>query len=55
MVGVAAGGIAYAAVPGSNGFIHGCYQVSSGAVRVIGTNPTVGGGKCSSTEKPLDW
>ena len=50
-----AGGVAYATIPDSNGVIHGCYQSSSGVLRVIGTSPTVGGGKCSSTEKPLDW
>ena len=44
-----------AAIPDSNGVIHGCYQVSSGTLHVIGTNPTVGGGKCSSNEKSLDW
>jgi hypothetical protein len=50
-----AGGIAYAAIPDSNGLIKGCYQSSSGTLRVIGSNPTVGGGKCSSTEKSLNW
>ena len=49
------GGIAYAAIPTSTGVIRGCYQMSSGSLRVIGTNPTVGGGKCSAGEKALDW
>ena len=50
-----AAGIAYAAIPDSNGVIRGCYQASSGALRVIGSNPTVGGGKCSAGEKALNW
>jgi collagen triple helix repeat protein len=29
--------------------------MTSGSLRVIGTNPTVGGGKCSTSEKALDW
>jgi hypothetical protein len=49
------GGIAYAAIPTSTGVIRGCYQMTSGSLRVIGTNPTVGGGKCSTSEKALDW
>jgi hypothetical protein len=49
------GGIAYATIPSSSGVIQGCYQMTSGTLRVIGTNPTVGGGKCSSSEKPLTW
>jgi len=49
------GGIAYATIPSSNGVIQGCYQMTSGTLRVIGTNPTVGGGKCSSSEKALNW
>jgi hypothetical protein len=50
-----AAGIAYAAIPDSNGLIRGCYQSTSGTLRVIGTNPTVGGGKCSTGEKTLNW
>jgi hypothetical protein len=53
--GLAAGGIAWAAIPDSNGVIHGCYQASSGTLRVIGTNPTVGGGKCAGNEIALNW
>jgi hypothetical protein len=55
IVALAAGGIAYAAIPDSNGVIHGCYQVNSGSLHVVGTNPTVGGGKCSANERSLDW
>jgi hypothetical protein len=54
-LGLAAGGIAYASIPDSNGVIHGCYQRNSGAFHVIGTNPTVGGGACASNETAVDW
>jgi len=54
VVGGAAVGIAYATIP-SGGLINGCYQKSSGALRVIGTNPTVGGGACSPGEQALSW
>jgi hypothetical protein len=32
---VAIGGIAYAAIPGSNGVINGCYQKNNGNLRVV--------------------
>jgi hypothetical protein len=54
-LGLLAGGIAYASIPDSRGVIHGCYQNTSGTLRVIGTNPTVGGGKCSNGESALTW
>jgi hypothetical protein len=47
----AASGIAYAAIPGSDGVIHGCVN-SSGAVRVIDPGA---GGSCSSGESALNW
>ena len=50
----AVAGIAYATIP-SGGVISGCYQKSNGTLRVIGTNPTVGKGACSSGEQPLNW
>jgi collagen triple helix repeat protein len=55
---VVAGGaaaIAYGAIPGSDGIIHGCYQKTSGTLHVIGTNPTVGGGACGIGEQALNW
>jgi len=52
--GCVAAGIAYATIP-SEGVITGCYQKSNGALRVIGTNPTVGGGACTNGEQPLNW
>jgi hypothetical protein len=52
VLGVAAGGIAYASIPGSNGVIHGCYQKINGQLRVI--DPAAGGG-CTANESPLSW
>ena len=52
--GGAAAGIAYASIP-SGGVINACYQKSGGALRVIGTEPTVGGGACSNGERALSW
>jgi hypothetical protein len=46
------GGLAYAAVPDSNGTIHGCYQSVGGALRVVDPDA---GGKCKANERPLDW
>ena len=42
----------WAAVPGSDGEIHGCYTKKSGALRVIDLD---NGQKCSSTEAALGW
>jgi hypothetical protein len=49
---VAVGGIAYAAIPGSDGTISGCYSTSSGALRVIDTATTT---SCNSGENPINW
>jgi hypothetical protein len=49
---VVAGGVAYATIPDGGGVIHGCYQRSSGSLRVIDTGT---GGACSSQERSLDW
>lgn len=49
VVGGAAVGIAYAAIP-SGGVINGCYQKSSGALRVIDAGTT-----CKKGETSLDW
>lgn len=48
----AVAGIAYAAIPGTDGIIHGCYQKTNGALRVI--DPAARQA-CGSTEKSLDW
>jgi hypothetical protein len=51
----AAGGIAYASIPDSDGVIHGCYKKASpnqGRLRVIDTDL---GQKCSNGETPLAW
>ena len=47
----AASGIAYAAIPGTDGVIHGCIN-ASGQVRVI--DPSAGG-SCSTGESALNW
>jgi hypothetical protein len=47
----AASGIAYAAIPGPDGVIHGCLT-ASGGVRVI--DPSAGG-SCSTGESALNW
>jgi hypothetical protein len=50
---LAAGGIAWAAVPDSTGTIHGCYLKAGGIVRVI---DEAKGQKClTSLETPLTW
>ncbi len=49
LLGVA--GIAYATIPDENGVIHGCYQKSGGALRVIDASVT----NCSKTETSLNW
>jgi hypothetical protein len=51
-IGVVAGGIAYASIPGSGGVIHSCYQTKSGALRVIDADS---GDQCSKSETPLSW
>jgi hypothetical protein len=48
---LAAGGVAYATIPDSNGTIHGCYD-SGGNLRVIDTNV---GPKCPRGYTSLDW
>jgi hypothetical protein len=47
----AASGIAYAAIPGSDGVIHGCVN-PSGGVRLIDPGA---GGSCSAGETSLNW
>jgi hypothetical protein len=48
---VAAGSIAYAAIPDTGGVIHTCYTKSSGAWRVIDTGL---GQNCKGNEAALD-
>ena len=45
-------GIAYAAIPGPDGAIHGCVKTIGGQVRVI--DPAAGG-SCAASEQSLDW
>ena len=51
---LATGGIAFAAIPGGDGKINGCYLSGTGQLRVInteGASPQ----KCSNNETPLSW
>lgn len=47
---IAAAGIAVAAIPGSGGVIHACYNASNGALRVVDE-----GVSCKSNERALGW
>jgi hypothetical protein len=47
---VALGGVAFAAIPDSNGKIHGCYQTNNGNLRVV-ESPS----QCRSSESALSW
>src|SRR5262245_17200612 len=47
VVGVLVGGIAYAAIPGTDGMIHGCYD-KTGALRVSDKG-------CARGEKAISW
>lgn len=47
-----AGGIAYAAIPGNDGVIHGCYTNRGGILNVI--DPSAGQ-RCSAFQTPISW
>jgi len=47
---VALGGVAFAAIPDSNGTIHGCYQKQRGNLRVVDSSD-----ECRGNERSLDW
>jgi hypothetical protein len=47
-----AAGAAYATIPDSNGFIHGCSANKDGSLRVIDPGA---GQSCGTKESPLDW
>jgi hypothetical protein len=54
---LAAVGVGYAAIPGADGVIHGCYQkpgllANEGALRVIDTEK---GQECRSNELAVEW
>lgn len=42
--------VALAAIPDSNGVIHGCYTTAGGSLRVVNASS-----ECFVTETPLDW
>src|SRR5215211_6312496 len=47
---VALGGVAFAAIPDSNGTIHGCFQKGNGALRVVESQAS-----CRNNENALNW
>jgi hypothetical protein len=47
---VALGGVAFAAIPDSNGTIHACYQRNGGNLRVVQSDSD-----CRASESPLSW
>jgi hypothetical protein len=49
---LAAGGVAAAAIPASNGVITGCYSKTTGALRVIDAEA---GATCAKSEKRVTW
>jgi hypothetical protein len=51
VLGLTAGGIAYASIPDASGVIHGCYLTKNGSLRVI-QSP---GSACTSGETALNW
>jgi hypothetical protein len=53
-VAAVAAGVSYAAVPGGNGVISGCYDKQSGQLRVTDTQTNQPKG-CSAKEAALDW
>ena len=52
VIGLAAGGIAYASIPETNGVVHGCYKTLGGALRVIDTGKKQA---CVRGELALSW
>jgi hypothetical protein len=49
---IAIGGVGYAAIPSGDGKINGCYDTSSGALRVIDTAKDE---RCGTGERALSW
>jgi hypothetical protein len=47
---VALGGVAFAAIPDSNGSIHGCYQKNGGTLRVVES-----ASDCRNSEQAITW
>jgi uncharacterized protein YjbI with pentapeptide repeats len=47
-------GLAYAAIPGTNAVINGCYEKRTGLLRVIDTEPPASK-KCTQWETPITW
>ncbi len=61
VIGVIAGGVTYASIPGPNGVVHGCYQTQGGLLSSL-LGPTRGalrvvepGEACRSGERAIQW
>ena len=52
LVAVAVGSIAWGAIPGGTGVITGCYNKTTGALRVVDAEA---GASCTPAERPLEW
>jgi len=53
---LAAGGMAYASIPGPDGVIHGCYNTNKGDLRVLDPSSSKKDlSSCGKDETPLDW
>ena len=50
VVGVGAAGIAYAAIPGADGTVQGCYTKLGGILRVVDSSS-----QCKNFETPISW
>ena len=48
----ATGGVAFATIPAADGTISGCYQTTTGALRVIDRDA---GQQCNPSEREIDW
>ena len=55
IIAIAAATTAFAAIPDGNGVIHGCYNIQSGALRVINSDPNGFSLSCAPKEAGLQW
>jgi hypothetical protein len=53
--GLAAVGIAYATVPGSDGLFHACVKDANGSVRLIDPSNAGQSGRCKDNETAVSW
>jgi hypothetical protein len=55
LAGLAAAGVAYAAIPDSQGVIHACYDKQAGQVRIVDTGPNAVPKGCGKNEVAISW